>query len=165
MFIYLKDADYTKHVENTSIIHSWESLGARVHHNSSSSLQSLYSWWFQVSNMTLGGLKRREPHKKPVLVFNLTPELKAGLVASPLIDAHKNYQCNFSLRWSWSMLQSLKGQVKYCPHTTPNTEDIDCHDHPHPPFSDVKNLGQHSVCRAQVLSACSCISFVLQRVD
>lgn len=139
-------------MENTSIIHSWESLGATVHHNSSSSL--VVSGVQHVPGWT----KKKRTTQKPVLMFNLTPELKAGLVASPLIDAHKNYQCNFSLRWSWSMLQSLKGQVKYCPHTTPNTEDIDCHDHPHPPFSDVKNLGQHSLFFLPVHAPALCCS-------
>lgn len=90
-----------------------------------------------------------------MVMFNLTPQLKGGLFASPLTDVHKNYQCNFSLIWAWSMLHSLKGQVKCSQppiQTTTETKDIDCHEHPHPHLRDVQDLGQQSICKVQVLS-------------
>lgn len=148
-------------MNNRSIVHSWESLEATVHHNSKSSLSYLHSWWFQVSNISRGGLKEKYYTKASAHVQpNATAE--GGMFARPLTDGHKEYQCDFSLKWAWSMPHSLKGQVTRCSHTTPptqtttETKDIDCHDHPDRRLSKVQNLGQRSICKLRALSVCSC---------
>lgn len=66
-------------MNNRSIVDSWESLEAMAHHNSNSSLSYLYSRWFQMSNISQGGLKEKYYTKTMfMLMFNLTPQLKGG---------------------------------------------------------------------------------------
>lgn len=65
--------------------------------------------------------KKNIPQKR-VLVFRLTPQLKGGMFASPLTDGHKNINVILVSDGAWSMPRSLKGQVKRCSHTTPNTD-------------------------------------------
>lgn len=87
-------------MNNTSVVHSWESLEATVHHNSNSRLSYLYSLWFQVSNISQGGLKEKCYTKSSAHVQPNTAAERGGMFASPLTDGHKEYQCNFSLRWA-----------------------------------------------------------------
>lgn len=87
-------------MNNRSIVDSWESLEAMVHHNSNSSLSYLYSWWFQMSNISQGGLKEKYYTKNSAHVQPNTAAEGGGMFASPLTDGHKEYQCNFSLRWA-----------------------------------------------------------------